>query len=135
MRNAMVMIVVTACGGGAHVPAAARPAAAERPAYASAAPITAPRIFAPGAVSTADPEFSIAFAPDGTTAYFDRASADRSKLVIVSSGFANGAWQPAAPLAFSTGEFRDVDPFVAGDHLYFSSNRPQPGSAATDFDT
>lgn len=135
MRTAIVMIVMTACSGGAQAPGPARPASAELPPYASATPITAPRIFAPGVVSTAEPEFSIAFAPDGSTAYFDRASADRSKLVIVASRFAGGTWQPAAPLAFSTGEFRDVDPFVAGDRLYFSSNRPRPGSAATDFDT
>ena len=75
---------------------------------ASATPITSPRLFAPGAVSTADPEFATSFAPDGATVYFDRANADRSKLIIVSSTYANGAWQPAAPLPFSTGEFRDV---------------------------
>jgi hypothetical protein len=55
--------------------------------------------------------------------------------VIVASTFARGAWQPAEALAFSTGAFRDVDPFLAGDRLYFSSNRPRPGSSAADFDT
>jgi hypothetical protein len=92
-------------------------------------------VFAPGVVSTADPEFAITFTADGTTAYYDRASADRKQLAIVASTFAGGAWQPATPLAFSTGEFRDVDPFAAGDRLYFSSNRPRPGDPATDFDT
>jgi Tol biopolymer transport system component len=38
-------------------------------------------------------------------------------------------------LPFSTGEYRDVDPFAAGDRLYFSSNRPRPGTTASDFDT
>jgi len=135
MRTVIVAIVLTACTGGSRGPEASHAAPASFPGYASATPISSPRVFAPGAVSTADPEFAITFAPDGMTAYFDRANADRSKLAIVSSSFANGAWQPAVALPFSTGEFRDVDPFVAGDRLYFSSNRPRPGSAATDFDT
>jgi len=113
---------------------AAGPAAA-LPAYASAEAITTPRLFASGAVSTADPEFATSFSADGATVYFDRANADRSKLIILSSTYDGGAWQPAAPLPFSTGEFRDVDPFVVGDRLYFSSNRPRPGEASTDFDT
>jgi WD40-like Beta Propeller Repeat len=126
---------IAACGAGstAHSPSPSPPA--EPPPYASAEPISRPRIFAPGAISTADPEFAISFSTDGRTAYFDRANADRSKLVILSSTFSAGAWQPAAPVPFSTGEFRDVDPFVAGDRLYFSSNRPRPGSPDTDFDT
>jgi hypothetical protein len=45
----------------------------------------------------------------------------------------HGAWQPAQPVSFSTGEFRDADPFIAHARLYFSSNRPHDG--ATDFDT
>jgi dipeptidyl aminopeptidase/acylaminoacyl peptidase len=136
MRIAIVSVVAAACGSGAtSAPPALPPPAAALPAYASAVAIPRPRLFAPGAVSTADPEFAISFAADGSVAYFDRASADRSKLAIVASAFANGAWQAAAPLPWSTGEFRDVDPFVFGDRLYFSSNRPRPGSTATDFDT
>jgi WD40-like Beta Propeller Repeat len=134
MRITMVLLTAAACGGGSKLSEPAQPAAPP-PAYASAAPLTSPRLFAPGAISTAEPEFAITFTADGTTAYFDRANADRSKLVIVSSTFANGAWQPAEPVAFSTGEFRDVDPFIVGDRLYFSSNRPRPGSATTDFDS
>jgi Tol biopolymer transport system component len=134
MRSAMVLLTMAACGGG-KAPEAPRPAPAPLPGYASADPITSVRVFAPGVVSTAAPEFATAFARDGQAVYFDRANDDRSKLAIVASTFANGAWQPAAPLAFSTGEFRDVDPFVAGDRLYFSSNRPRPGSPDRDFDT
>jgi WD40-like Beta Propeller Repeat len=138
MRSAMPSILaalVAACGSGSQAPEAARPTPPVLPAYASAEPIPRPRLFAPGVVSTEAPEFSITFAADGQTAYFNRASADRSKLALVASTFASGAWQPATPLPFSTGAFRDVDPFVAGDRLYFSSNRPRPGSTATDFDT
>lgn len=134
MRTALLGILLTACCSP-RPEAAATPKPAALPPYASATPITSPRLFAAGAVSTADPEFATSFAADGATVYFDRANADRSKLVIVSSTYAGGAWQPAAALPFSTGEFRDVDPFVAGDRLYFSSNRPRPGEASTDFDT
>ena len=133
MRIALAVFLVAACGGARRP--GGEPAATVAPPYASAEPIAQPRLFAPGAVSTAEPEFSISFAADGATAYFDRASADRSKLTIVASAYADGAWQPAAALPFSTGEFRDVDPFVAGDRLYFSSNRPRAASAETDFDT
>jgi WD40-like Beta Propeller Repeat len=134
MRVFMLTISLLGCGSsGSAMTTAPRPAAP--PAYTSAEPITSPRVFAPGAVSTEEPEFAISFSADGGTAYFNRANAERSKLVIVSSAFANGAWQPAVPLPFSTGAFRDVDPFAAGDGMYFSSNRPRPGSDATDFDT
>jgi len=135
MRMPAIGLLVAACGGGARGPGGESAEPPPRPPYASPAPIAKPRLFAPGAVSTADPEFSISFAAAGATAYFDRANADRSKLTIVASTYANGAWQAAVALPFSTGEFRDVDPFVAGDRLYFSSNRPRPGSSDTDFDT
>src|SRR6185436_17057467 len=89
MRSAMFAILLVACGGSKAVDTAPRPAAP--PAYATAEPITSPRVFAAGAVSTEDPEFAISFSADGNTAYFDRANAERSKLVILSSAFANGA--------------------------------------------
>lgn len=135
MRSAWVLITIAGCGSGGKVPDAVRAVPPPLPAYASAEPITSVRMFAPGVVSTEAPEFAISFTADGSTVYFDRATDDRSKLAIVTSTFANGAWQPARPLPFSTGEFRDVDPFVAGDRLYFSSNRPRPGGPETDFDT
>jgi dipeptidyl aminopeptidase/acylaminoacyl peptidase len=132
---AILVPAVAACGAGSAAHSPSPPPPAEPPPYASAEPITRPQIFAPGAISTADPEFAISFSADGRTAYFDRANADRSKLAILSSSFTAGAWQPASPVSFSTGEFRDVDPFVFGDRLYFSSTRPRPGSPDTDFDT
>jgi hypothetical protein len=131
----MVILGVAACSSSPTAPRLAGSPPPALPPYATVDPISSPRVFGPGVVSTADPEFSISFAADGMTVYFDRANAERSKLAIVSSTFANGSWQPAAPLPFSTGEFRDVDPFAADERLYFSSNRPRPGSAATDFDT
>ena len=131
MRSTGIVVVLAACSS-APPPSPPRQPAAPPPSYAVAEPVTTPRLFGASVISTELPEFSITFAPDGATAYFDRAAADRSKFSILSSSFVNGAWQPALPLPFSTGEFRDADPFVSGDRLYFSSNPPHPG---TDFDT
>lgn len=128
-------VVIAGCGASPSPPAIeSRPPPPPAP-YASREPITTPTLFAKGAVSTEMPEFAIAFSPDGATAYFDRSTPDRSKFQILSSSFASGAWQPAKEVPFSTGEFRDADPFVVGERLYFSSNRPHPGTGATDFDT
>ena len=127
MRPLMLAVVAIGCGAPPAHPSPPPP-------YAVAEQLSIPRLFARGAVSTELPEFSISFSADGATAYFDRAPADRSKFEIVASHFERGAWQAATPLPFSTGEFRDVDPCVVGDRLYFSSNRPHP-DGATDFDT
>ena len=133
MRTIAIVVGLVGCSSAAPPTAPKPPPAPPPPPYAVAEPLTAPRLFGAGAISTELPEFSITFAPDGATAYFDRAAADRSKFSIMSSSFVAGAWQPAQPVSFSTGEFRDADPFIAGDRLYFSSNRPHGG--ATDFDT
>ncbi len=109
-----------------------------RHAYATVEPITEPRIFARGVVSSENPEFGTSFSHDGRTVYFNWASADRSVLKILQSTFANGKWGPPLPLPFSDGAYRDVDPFVApdGERLYFSSNRPLfDDEPKGDFDT
>jgi Tol biopolymer transport system component len=49
----------------------------------------------------------------------------------MASRFESGAWQPAAALVFSTGEFRDVDPFVAGDRLYLYASQLRAGRWST----
>jgi Tol biopolymer transport system component len=93
-----------------------------------------PAIFAPGVISTALPEFSITFAPDGREAYFNRAAADRSSFPIYRSTLRNGAWTPPELVPFAS-DGRQPDPFVTPDgrRLYFSSQRPRlPGAAATD---
>jgi WD40 repeat protein len=116
VKHASLLVFAIGCGGSPP----------PLPPYASATAIATPQIFGRGAISTEAPEFSIAFSHDGATAYFDRATPDRSRFSIVASRFERGAWQPATPLAFSTGEYRDADPFasVDGTRLYFSSNRP-----------
>jgi hypothetical protein len=133
MRASGIVVVLAACNNAPAPSPPKQPPPAPLPPYVVGEPVSTPRLFGSGAISTELPEFSITFAPDGATAYFDRAAPDRSKFSIMSSSFVNGAWQPAQPVPFSTGEFRDADPFVADDRLYFSSNRPH--GSATDFDT
>ncbi len=98
---------------------------------------SAPALFAPGVLSTADPEFAASLSPDGASFFFNRASADRSRLSILVSGFRNGEWGPPETAPFS-GTHRDVDPFVSpdGERLYFSSSRPTgPGDETPDFNS
>lgn len=84
----------------------------------------APAIFEPGVISTAAPEFAMAFAPDGRTIYFNRTSVDRSQIMLLESRRTDGGWTAPSPVGFS-GPDRDLDPFVApdGSRLYFSSDR------------
>lgn len=80
-----------------------------------------------GSVSTDAPEFSTTLTPDGREIYFNRASADRTRLTIMrATRQADGSWAAATTVSFS-GTHRDVDPFVTPDgrRLYFSSDRPR----------
>lgn len=94
------------------------------------------RMLAPGLISTELPEFATAFSPDGGTVYFNRTSADRQTIQILSSELRNGRWAEAKPLSFSDGTFMDVDPYISqdGKRLYFSSKRPLEGNEPKDFD-
>jgi Tol biopolymer transport system component len=97
-----------------------------------------PRIFAPGVVSTADPEFSVSFTPDGSTVYFNRMTADRSRMFALESHLVNGQWQQPRPVSFADTVYRYVDISVSplGDQIFFSSNRPVgTGPAKPDFDS
>jgi Tol biopolymer transport system component len=96
-----------------------------------------PAVFAPGVISTANPEFAASLSPDGASFYFNRASADRSRLSILVSHFRDGEWGPPETAPFS-GPHRDVDPFVSpdGKRIYFSSSRPtEPGDETPDFNS
>jgi Tol biopolymer transport system component len=85
---------------------------------------TAPAIFEPDVISTTAPEFAMTFAPDGRTLYFNRASADRSQIMLLESRRTDGGWTAPSPVGFS-GPDRDLDPFFSpdGTRLYFSSDR------------
>jgi Tol biopolymer transport system component len=86
-------------------------------------------------ISTAAPEFAASLSPDGTSLFFNRASADRSRLTIFVSRSVNGIWSEPEVAPFS-GTHRDVDPFVVpdGERIYFSSSRPTgPDDGTPDF--
>ncbi len=111
--------------------------APEPPAAVPTAAIPRAEILGAGTVSTEAPEFAVSVDAGGEELYFNRASADRSELVILSSRHQDGAWSDAEAVPFSTGVYRDVDPFVTADgsRLYFSSNRPAAGETEPgDFD-
>ena len=90
-----------------------------------------------GVISTEAPEFATSLTPDGREIYFNRASADRSTLRIMTARrSSDGGWTTPVVTPFS-GEHRDVDPFVApdGSRLYFSSDRPRRGGTEPRFAT
>ncbi|MGE5360568.1 MAG: ankyrin repeat domain-containing protein, partial [Bacteroidales bacterium] len=107
--------------GRGRVPSAAAPPLAgaylgqERPGLA-------PRVFAPGVVSTERRELNAAFTPDGRTLFFSRDSGPRSTRIMMTTR-AGETWQAPVQAAFSTAN--DVDMFVTADgqELYFCSNR------------
>ena len=75
--------------------------------YTASAALPTPRIFAPGAISTSDPEFAISFAPDSRTAYFNRTPADRSRIFTLMSSFVDGGWEAGVPVPFADSLYRD----------------------------
>ena len=110
------------------------PAVAQEAApYVQNEQLAQPAIFGAGVISTELPEFATAFSPDGRTLVFNRMPADRSQIDMVYSRFEAGRWTEAQPVPFS-GPYRDVDPWISSDgsRLYFSSNRPAPGSPEAD---
>ena len=95
-------------------------------------------LLAPEIVSSAAPEFATTVSADGKELFFTRSSEDRSIMWIMRSALENGPWSMPESVNFSTGEFRDVDPFLSkdGQRLYFSSIRPRfEGDTLMDFDT
>jgi len=92
----------------------------------------APEIFAPGVISGAANEDSVAFSPDGHTVFFDRISWPNA--VILESHKMGHAWSEPKIAPFS-GQWLDHDPAMApdGSFLIFTSNRPDtPGGKALD---
>jgi hypothetical protein len=88
---------------------------------------SSPEVVGRGVVSSDAPEFATTLTPDGHEIYFNRASADRNRLTIMTARRAgDGSWTTPVVAPFS-GTYRDVDPFVAPDgrRLYFSSDRPR----------
>ena len=123
------------------VPVCLPPAADEavllsrQPAWVAQEPVSQPRIFAEGAISTPDDEMDATFTADGKTIYFTKTHFPNRLGVIVSAHFQNGKWSEPEVVSFS-GRFTDYDPFITpdGTKLFFASNRPLTGGVKKDFD-
>lgn len=99
---------------------------------------TKTELWGAGIISTEAPEFATTINSDQNQVYFNRTSPDRSSMQIMYSVFEDNNWSNARTLPFSTGLYRDVDPFLTADgkRLYFSSDRPlEPGSEQRVFNT
>ena len=110
--------------------------AGERMSYDTAGPLSEPRIFAEGMISTGDYESHPAFSPDGDTLCFVKMGPDLSKWTIFVSQYRDGNWTEPQIAPFS-GQYWDADPYFNkdGDVLYFISNRPlKKGNPPKDFD-
>ena len=88
-----------------------------------------PELVGQGVVSTPAREFAAALPPEGQSIYFNR-SGENGEWHIWASSVVDDSFTPAEPLWFSDARYADLDPFVSrsGDRLYFSSDRPLPGS-------
>lgn len=84
-------------------------------------------------VATEAREFAATLNPAGNRIYFNRSSETGSWHIWVAD-FNGGQIGDAVPISFSDDRYDDLDPFVSrsGDRLYFSSDRPLPGSDSTD---
>lgn len=103
--------------------------------YASEEPITEPKLFQEGIISTHFDEFGLAFTHDGQTLLFNR-SVPRSNLyVILTSTFQNGRWSQPEVAPFS-GQYWDFDAVFSpdGSRIFFGSDRPVPGHPKQDQD-
>lgn len=99
-------------------------------------PLSEPRIFAEGVISTGDYDTHPAFSPDGNTLYFVKMAPDLSKWTIFVSYYDSGKWAKPQIASFS-GQYWDADPHFTkdGNTLYFISNRPlKDGDPQKDFD-
>jgi hypothetical protein len=103
--------------------------------YASAGPLTEPKVFGAGIISTGEYDTHPAFTPDGRPLYFLRSTPNFSLWTILVSSFVRGRWTTPEVAPFS-GQYSDADPFITpdGSRLYFISNRPVPGKAKPDLD-
>ena len=99
-------------------------------------PLSEPKIFAEGVISTGDYDSHPAFSPDGNTLFFVKMGPDLSKWTIFVSNFQNGKWSNPEIAPFS-GHYWDADPSFDkdGNTLYFISSRPlKEGDPPKDFD-
>jgi len=85
----------------------------------------------PGVISTDGGEAFAAISPDATELYFAKHGPGWTDFSLHVAGRAEGGWGQPTQLSFS-GEYNDRAPFLSldGRALFFSSDRPLPGSEA-----
>jgi Tol biopolymer transport system component len=118
---------------------AAPPASIASPSsFASGAPSAEPEpaVLAEGVISTDAEEYRLSLTSDGTTAYFARGDAffpQSRRATIFESRLVDGVWAQPEVASFS-GQYPDIDPWVApdGSYIVFSSIRPVGGAARSD---
>jgi hypothetical protein len=90
-------------------------------------------------ISSEYPEFATSVNEEQDLLVFNRTIPDRSKMWIMYTQRKGDMWIGPDTMPFSSGQYRDVDPFLAhdGKRLYFSSNRPisADSTAAGEFNT
>jgi Tol biopolymer transport system component len=103
--------------------------------YASIQPITEPKLFAEGVISTQFDEFGMAFSADEHTVFFNRSVPRSNVYVICTSTFRGGRWTKPEVAPFS-GQYWDFDAVVSpdGSKVFFGSDRPVPGRTRQDQD-
>ena len=87
-------------------------------------------LFGEGIISSELPEFATSVNSDQHLIFFNRTTADRSRMWLMYAKLVGDQWSTPETLPFSKGEYVDVDPFLSADgsKLYFSSNRPVDSS-------
>jgi hypothetical protein len=108
---------------------------AETPPYATPEPVTEPKLFAEGIISTPFDEFGSTFTRDGRTVFFTRSVPRSNVYVICRSDFRDGRWTEPEVAPFS-GQYWDFDPVISpdGSKMFFASDRPAPGEHKKDKD-
>ncbi|HEV7507567.1 MAG TPA: hypothetical protein VGS07_21970 [Thermoanaerobaculia bacterium] len=104
-------------------------------AASGADPLSEPRLWGEGVISTRDDEFGAQLTEDGGTVFFDRTVPRNQLYTIHVSHVSGGRWSPPEVAPFS-GTWRDSDPVLSGDgrRMFFVSDRPRDGKPAQDFD-
>src|SRR2546423_1363780 len=108
----LLVVVVATCVAGWST--FAHRAAIHRHPYAVEGPVTEPRLFGEGVISTRDDEFGATFTPDGKTCIFSVSIPRHYLYVILVSQFTRGKWSTPEVAPFS-GAYRDSDPVLSPD--------------------
>lgn len=122
-------LLVTACGG-------APPDAPEgrESAETPSSPLSV-ELVGPGTVSSELPEFAAALSPSGDTLWFNRTSADRSRIELYWAFREGDGWRDAGRFPPTEG-WAAWDPFLTPDgrHLWITVDGPRPDGSDGDLD-